>query len=116
MEETKMEGQMPHMDSKDVEENKGMAILSYLYILSLIPFFAKKDSPFVQFHAKQGVTLFIGSVIANVIWVIPILGWFLGAILGLVILVFVIMGIVNAAQGKTKELPVVGDLAKKLFK
>jgi len=106
-------------DAKDVEENKMIAALGYVWVLALVPFLAKKDSKFAQFHAKQGMVLFIVEVISAIIGYIPIVGliWIpFGLILGLVLLVFSIMGIINAYQGQMKELPVVGSLAKQLFK
>ncbi|MBV9497217.1 MAG: hypothetical protein JOZ54_23480, partial [Acidobacteria bacterium] len=40
-----------------------MLVLSYLGILSLIPFFMKKDDAEVQWHAKNGVALFGAEVV-----------------------------------------------------
>jgi uncharacterized membrane protein len=80
--------------------------LGYLGILCLIPLLAKKDSKFAQFHAKQGLILLIGEFF---VW-IPFLGW----ILGIIILVFWIMGIINVFSGKMKALPIVGELAAKI--
>ena len=63
--------------STDVANNKVMAILSYFWILFLIPLFAAKESPFARFHANQGLLLFIWSIIVMIlrkIW------WPLGAI------------------------------------
>jgi uncharacterized membrane protein len=91
-------------DAKDVEENKVYAILAYLGILVLVPILAAKESRFAQYHANQGLVLLITSIICGfVIW-IPVVGW----LLGLGILVLWVMGIVNAAQGEMKPLPVIG--------
>ena len=46
--------------------NKGITYLSYLGILALIPFMTEKDDEFVQFHAKQGLNLFIFEIIGAV--------------------------------------------------
>jgi len=102
--------------SKDVEENKAITFLSYLGILALVPLFAKRESKFAQFHAKQGLVLFIAwFVIAWVSGFIPFLGWFLIApavsILGII---FMIMGLINVAKGEMKELPIIGELARKI--
>ena len=97
----------------DAEENKLFGVLGYLGILFLIPLLAKKESPFAQFHAKQGMVLFIvgfvGFVGSFIIW-IPLVGWAVAIFL----LVLMIMGIVNALGGKTKELPLIGGFAKKI--
>jgi len=44
-----------------------MVILSYLWILGLIPLLAKKDDPEVQWHAKNGLA-FLGAEI--VVWIV----------------------------------------------
>jgi len=51
------------------------------------------------------VGLFIG--------VVPILGWIISPLLLLFNLVMVILGIVNAATGKQKELPIIGAIGSK---
>ena len=56
-EEKKEAAPAPSGSSKDVEENKAMAAIGYLGILFLIPLLANKDSPFAQYHAKQGMVL-----------------------------------------------------------
>ena len=52
---------------KTSDNDKLMGVLAYLGILVLIPLLAAKDSKFAQFHAKQGLTLFIGEVILFVL-------------------------------------------------
>lgn len=105
----------------DIEGNKLMAVLSYLEILVLIPILAAKNSPFAKFHATQGLNLLIVSVAWFIVSVI------IGAILGvigvtflsvlwsiitwlvsIVIFLTMVVGIINAAQGKAKELPIIG--------
>lgn len=101
-------------DQKDIEENKGITVLSYLGILCLIPLLSKKDSKFAQFHAKQGVVLLICEVVTYVVFVIPFLGWILGFLATIFWLILAIMGIVNVLGGKTKELPLVGKFGAKI--
>jgi uncharacterized membrane protein len=100
-------------DPKDVEENKGITVLSYIGILCLIPLLAKKDSKFAQYHAKQGLVLFIAELITWVLVVIPVLGWIIYVVGIITWLVLSITGIVNVVGGKCKELPVVGKFAAK---
>ncbi len=94
----------------DVEENKIFAIMGYLGLLFLVPLLAKKESPFAQFHAKQGMVLCITSFVAMFVVWIPFIGW----AVWLFLLIMMIMGIVNAAGGKMKELPLIGGIAKKI--
>ena len=71
----------------------------------LIPIFARKDSPFARYHSNQGLILLICWVIVAIlrrIW------WLLGTVGGLIGFILMIIGIVNAANGRAKELPLVG--------
>lgn len=91
-------------DSND----KVFGILSYFGILWLIGLLAGKTE-FAKFHANQGLVLFIAGLIIGAVSAIPILGWFIVAPLGsIATLVLAIMGIVNAAKGEMKPLPVIG--------
>lgn len=97
------------------QKNVGMAILCYLGILVVVPFLTDaKDDPFVKFHIKQGLVLLIAWVIANVIMVVPVIGWTVGGIVDLVLFIFMIMGIVNAAGSKETPLPLIGHLGEKI--
>ena len=109
-------------DKADIEQNKIMGILAYLSWLVLIPIFAAPNSKFARFHANQGLVLAITEVAW---WIVTAilkyilyriswrLGYHVGTLLDLVNLVFLVMlvlGIVNAANGCAKELPVIGKL------
>lgn len=103
-------------DAQDIEQNKVFAIFAYLSWLVLIPLFAAKGSKFARFHANQGLVLAISEIVCWVVLGIlrklPFIGWIFGIVDGLfslVVLAFVIIGIVNAANGKAKDLPIVGS-------
>ena len=91
-------------DEKDIADNKVYAILSYIWILFLVPLLAAKESKFARFHANQGLVLFIVSIIVGILAFIPVIGW----LLGIVTFILAVIGIINAAQGKAKELPIIG--------
>ena len=91
------------------QKNVGMAILCYFGILVLIPFLTDaKNDPFVKFHIKQGLVLLIAYLIAGVIAAVPFIGWVVGGIVWIFLLILFIMGIINAAGGKEAELPLIG--------
>jgi uncharacterized membrane protein len=98
-----------------------MAIIAY--ILFFVPLIAgtHKTSPFVKFHTNQGTVLFIAGiaygVAASILQVIfafiPVIGGILSLLVslcGLAWLVLLILGIVNAANGEEKPLPVIGNI------
>lgn len=104
--------------SSDIENNKVLAIFSYISFLFIIPLIAAPNSKFARFHANQGILLFIVEIlygiaagIISVMFKVLHLG-FLSAILnlfGLVFLALMIIGILNVVNGKAKELPVIGN-------
>jgi len=104
--------QTPGAPTKQGDKNL-IAILSYFGILFLIPILAAKDSPFAQFHAKQGLVLFIAEIATTLITWIPILGWIAGPILYIIWFVLAIIGIVNVLGGKQTPLPIIGKFASK---
>jgi len=97
--------------SKKAEDKKLMGILSYISVLCLVPLLTKKDDPFIFFHAKQGLVLFIIEIINSIIATIPVIGWVIAPIIWVVLVVLSIIGIINVLEGKTKQLPVIGKLA-----
>lgn len=103
--------QTTHITHDDIEKNKIWAIISYLGIIGIIIAFVSdgKNSPYVKFHLNQSVCLLIAALIGSAVTMVPIIGWLLAPVVGLVILVFVVMGIINAAQGQVKRLPLIGD-------
>ena len=105
-----MEEKKPAVSDKDVEENKVIAAIGYLWILCFIPLFLKKESKFAKFHGKQGLVLFIIDIVAAFFYLIPFFGWLLWAIL----ILTSIIGLLQALSGKWYKLPVIGQLADKI--
>lgn len=102
-------------DPKDVEDNKYLALLSYIGILCLVPLLGKKDSKFCQEHGKQGLVLFLFEIAVMVLGMVPVIGWLaIGPIGSLLALVLSIVGIVNVFQGKFWEIPVLGAYRNKI--
>lgn len=97
----------PVFDQKDIEDNKVVAAIGYLWILFLVPLLLKKESPFAQFHAKQGLVLCIAAIVFSVI---PFFGW----LANLVLFVVAIIAIVKTLSGEAWEIPFVKDMVKKI--
>ncbi|MEK7167006.1 MAG: hypothetical protein AAB732_01145 [Patescibacteria group bacterium] len=94
-------------NKKDIKENKAVAALSYLWILSIVVLILKKESKFCQFHAKQGLVLCVAFFILTFI---PFIGW----LLNLGILAGIIIGFFRALSGEYFKLPIINDLAEKI--
>lgn len=96
------------------KEGKNLiAILSYIGILFLVPLLACNGDAFAQFHAKQGLVLFLTLMAASFIMVIPILGWLVGFVTYITCLVLAVIGIINVLKGKRVPLPIIGKYAEK---
>ncbi|HSW35477.1 MAG TPA: DUF4870 domain-containing protein [Candidatus Limnocylindrales bacterium] len=100
--------------AEDIQDNKFVAFLSYLGIFLLIPLLAKKDSPFCQFHAKQGLVLALTGVALSIVAAIPVLGWIVSLVGWLVVAILWIIGVVNVFSGQAKHLPLIGHFADKI--
>ena len=113
---------------EEKDAGKAMAILSYIGILCLIPYFAEKNNKYVRYHALQGLNLLILSLIVSVasgivaavgtaLAFIPFVGFILTGIVYLVVtvlsagpFVLAVMGVVYAFQDQAKELPVLNKV------
>lgn len=110
---------MPSPAPQGSSSNIGMAILAYIGILVIIPLVTNKDDQFVKFHSKQGLVLLIIEIViwafSSFFFMVPFLGFFIGQLFWLVwlgVVALIIIGIMNAANGQMKELPIIGQFAK----
>jgi len=95
--------------TKDVQDNKGMAMVAY--IIFFIPLLAAKESKFAKFHANQGLNVLLLSLAVSILGsFIPYIGWIISAGGSVACIVFIILGIVNASNGEMKELPLIGKI------
>ncbi len=99
-----------------------MIVLSYLWLLALVPLLTEKEDKEVQWHAKHGIVLMVAELI---LWVavniitIP-LGAFLGCLFALVIpflflgeVILHILCIVKGINGQRLIIPGVSQYADK---
>jgi uncharacterized membrane protein len=96
-------------DKKDIEENKVVAALSYIWILFLVPLLAKRDSKYAQEHAKQGLILFIVWIVGSLVFWFPLIGW----ALAIIVLVLNVLAFIKCLQGEFWEIPVIGQYRSK---
>ncbi len=104
----------PPVTNPGAKKNTAMAVVAY--IIFFIPLLTEaKNDPFVKYHVKQGLVLFIcAAVVWFITQVIPVIGWMISPLLNIAILVLMIIGIINAVNGAQKPLPLVGSFADKL--
>lgn len=113
-------------DTADIERTKVICAVSYIPMLFFLPLIVYPDSRFGKFHANQSLVLLLAwiaadvafSIASAVITALPFFPHFIKAITlgaaGVAVwalpLAGMICGIVNAANGRVKELPIIGKL------
>ena len=101
---------MIEKDKKDIKENHVIAALSYVWILCLIPLFFKRRSKFAQFHAQQGLVLFIIEIFLWFIFPIPIIG----QLVFIIVILYSIIGAKKSFDGKYWSMPILNKLVNKI--
>mgnify|MGYP001296133108 CR=1 FL=1 len=111
-------------------EDKTAAILSYItligFIIAIIMHNGKKTQ-LGTFHLQQALGLLVTGIVGCIVVMIcsvilafiPVLGWILSMVISLGfwigMLALMIIGIINAVNGASKPLPVVGAMYQKWF-
>lgn len=99
-----------------------MLVLSYLWLLALIPFLVEKDDKEVQWHAKHGLVLaaaefllwigvFVLTIILSMVDFLGCIGSILSLVLWLGILALHVFMIVKATSGERFKIKGVSEFA-----
>jgi uncharacterized membrane protein len=100
--------------SSGLQENLAGA-LCYLFgwVTGLIFFLVEPKNKFVRFHAVQSIALTVVlMVVYFILFLIPIIGWAISAILGIAFFILWILLMLKAYQGQLFKLPLVGNFAE----
>lgn len=99
-------------------DGKVAAIISYFGLIGLIIAFVLNSSqkaPLATYHIRQSIGLLIVLVlvyiVAFVLAFIPgirVIAGFLFPVVGIIGLIFIILGVIAAANGEQKPLPIIG--------
>jgi len=101
--------------STGIQENvAGLFCYSLGWITGFVFILLEQENKFVRFHAMQSIIVF-GSifVIGTVMGWIPLLGWAIAAMLGVLGFILWIVLMVKAYQGELYKLVWAGNLAVK---
>ena len=117
------------MNETVTTENNDNLMAAVAYVLGLVSgliiYLIEKDKPgkskFIMFHAMQSIILSIAliafGILLSIIAIIPIIGWFIAIIAGLlfplIALVLWIFLMYKAYSGEEYHLPVIGEMAEK---
>lgn len=117
------------LSPQEIQGHKGMAVLSYLGVLMLIPLLMDRGNRFTRFHLKQSLLVLLVHMVTGVVgnllklirvpmgglftplyWGTPAWVGFLVFLLAVPGVILTIFGIVHAAQGRARALPVLDKL------
>jgi uncharacterized membrane protein len=98
-----------------------MIVLSYLWLLALVPLLAEKDDKEVQWHAKHGLVLMVAelfiwivfSILMGPLGVLGCIAFLFSPLLMLGELVLHVMCIVKGINGQRLIIPGISDFANK---
>jgi uncharacterized membrane protein len=99
-----------------------MIVLSYLWLLALVPLLTEKDDKEVQWHAKHGLVLMVAelflwiaiSVVLGAIPVIGCIGLLFTPLLALGELVLHVLCIMKGINGQRLIVPGISEFADKI--
>ena len=105
--------------SGPVSENRQvMIVLSYIWILALVPFLTEKDDPEVKWHSRHGLVLtgveLVAWIAMSILAMVPAVGClivFVMPVFGLAALIFRVICIVKGTKGERLVVPYVSEYA-----
>jgi uncharacterized membrane protein len=95
---------------EDIEENRIYAVIAYFWLLFLVPLLVRRESPYAQFHATQGLILAVAWFIASILHIIPVIG----QVAALALFIINVMAVIKAWNGEAWRLPYLSDWAERL--
>ncbi len=106
------------MKENNIKSGKTSAIISYILIVGpLIALSMNSDtkSQYAAFHIRQGLGLTLSFIVLGVS-ISYFENIYIAASMWIFISLLAIYGIVSAANGSTRPLPILGTLFQKIFK
>ncbi len=104
--------------SSGASDRSVMLALSYLFFLGIIPLLMKKDDRDIQWHAKNGLFMFIAYFVLSVVlglvfWRLPIPcgATAIHCTLWVAYLAVMIFAIMKAMKGERLRFPVISNMA-----
>ena len=95
--------------ARDIKKSRVCAVIAYLFFF--VPVIIFPDDGFCRYHANQSlILLLLGTIGITVVYMIPYVGWILALLLAAFIVACMIRGMILAATGKAKRIPLLGNL------
>jgi uncharacterized membrane protein len=91
-----------------------LAALSYLGILCFVPLLLNRGDEFVQFHARQGLVLWMWGVLSIFALSLPGIGKWFFSFSGMVIMMFSALGLISVLLQRAWRLPLIHEVSQRL--
>jgi len=103
---------MAENSQDDVARGKALAVISYIGLLSIIPFIVQPNNSYAVAHGRQGLCVFCWFVTASFFSIAPVIGPFVFFASAVLCLAFMAIGMLTAIAGKTWVVPLFGKYFK----
>lgn len=98
------------------DKSKGVLAYVFSFVGGLIFLFSKESSKTVKIHSAQSIVIFLGYLILTAVYQFnPFQVPMLSTAIYVIYIVAIVFGIAKVCSGEEPELPVIGDIAKKIF-
>ncbi|MEO8209084.1 MAG: hypothetical protein ABI840_00875 [bacterium] len=95
---------------EEIQQGKTMAIVAYLIFFIPLLMEDMRNNKFVMYHTEQSILIVILYVIVSIVGTLTC---GIGMVLYILCIVLQIIGIMNAANGEVKPLPLIGQYGEK---
>ena len=110
-----MEAEIELETDKEIDIiTKVFAAFSYLGILCFIPLMMNRNSQYIYFHARQGLIIWMWSVLSVIMLYIPGVGKWIFSSSAFPILILSAIGLTSVFLGKQWKIPFIHTLSTKL--
>ncbi|MBE5895712.1 MAG: zinc-ribbon domain-containing protein [Lachnospiraceae bacterium] len=92
-------------NAKDISDNKVIALCPYVFSILgiLVALLMSKESPYVAFHVRQALKIYVCMGISVFVNVIPLLGQVAYGIISILLAIAIIVAFFDVCNGKAKE-------------
>jgi uncharacterized membrane protein len=114
----KMIEQPGNKTSTGIQQNLA-GLLCYVlgWITGIIFLVLEKDNKFIRFHAVQSIVVFGAITVVDIVLsLIPVIGWIIAWLLGVLAFILWIVLMLKAYHGQMYKLPIAGNIAEQRSK
>ena len=107
MENNTETNQTPNSSSMDAKTTSWVAYLTWIGFIIAI---CAGDKEGAKFHLNQALVILLANVAGLILQFIPVIGWILGSLWNVFVLVCWILGLIAAINQEEKEVPLLGKI------